>query len=91
MAYENLLLMPSLVAWSNVTPDGDNFLDGGIKEGVDFTFLFICCFVAVPRNQDDSMQILEEIWIPVGSGAIGRLWVSEIGECILLLTNYEGI
>ena len=91
MVYENLLLMRSLGAWSDVTPNGDDFLDGGPKDGDDFTFLFICCFVAVPRNQDDSMQILEETWIPVGSFAIGRLWVPEIGECILLLTDYEGI
>ena len=83
--------MPSLVAWSDVTPDGDDFLDGGPKEEVDFSFLFICCFVTVSRNKDDTMQILKEMSIPGWSFAIGRLWVSEIGDRILLLTDYEGI
>ena len=91
MVHENLLLMSSLVAWSDITLDGDDFLDGGPKDGVDLFFLFICCVVAVPRNQDDSMQILEEMWIPVGSCAIGRLWVPESGDRTCLLTEYEGI
>jgi hypothetical protein len=91
MSYENVLLMPILGAWSNVTPDGDNVLDGGTKDLIDLGFFFICCSVVVPRNQDDSMYVLEEMWIPVGSCAVGRLWVSEIGECIFLLTDYEGI
>ena len=47
--------MSILSAWSDVTPDGDDFLDGGLEDEVDFGFLFICCSVAVPRNQDDSM------------------------------------
>jgi hypothetical protein len=47
--------MSILSAWSDVTPDGDDFLDGGLEDLVYFGFLFICCFVAVPRNQDDSM------------------------------------
>ena len=70
MANENLLLMPVLGAWSDVTPDGVNFLNGGLEDLVDFFFLIICCIVAVSRNQDDSMQILEEVWIPVGGFAI---------------------
>ena len=74
-------------AWSDVTLQGDDFLDGGPKDGVDFFFLFICCVVAVPRNQDDSMQILEELWFPVESFAIVQFWVSEIFECIFLLTH----
>ena len=52
--------MSMLGAWSDVTPDGDDFFDGGPKDLVDFGFLFICCSVAVSRNQDDSMYILEE-------------------------------
>jgi hypothetical protein len=83
--------MSILSAWSDVTRDGDDFLDGGPENEVDFGFLFTCCSVAVPRNQDDSMYILEESWIPVWSFAVGRLWVPEIGERILLLTDYEGI
>ena len=83
--------MSILSAWSDVTPDGDNFLNGGPEDEVDFGFLFICCSVTVPRNQDDSMYILEEMFIPVWSFAVGRLWVPEIGERILLLTDYEGI
>ena len=55
MAYENLLLMPILSAWSDVTPDGDDFLDRVPKDLDDLGFLFICCVVAVARNQDDSM------------------------------------
>ena len=37
------------------------------------------------------MYILEEMFIPVGSFAVGRLWVPESVERILLLTDYEGI
>ena len=91
MAFGNLLLMPILSAWSDVTPDGDDFLDRGPKDCLDLGFLFICCSVAVPRNKDDSMYVLEEMRIPIGSFAVGRLWVIEIGERILLLTGYEGI
>ena len=53
--------MPILGAWSDVTPDSDDFFDGGSKDFVDFGFLFISCSVAVARNQDDSMYILEEM------------------------------
>ena len=91
MGYENLLLMSILGAWSDVTPDSDDFLNGRLEYFFDFVFIFICCFVAVPRNEDDSVYILEEMWIPGGSFAISGRWVSEIGERILLLTAYEGI
>ena len=37
------------------------------------------------------MYVPEEMWIPVGSFAVGRLWVSETAERILFLTDYEGI
>jgi hypothetical protein len=41
---ENLLFMPGLGAWSDVTPNGDDFLDGGRvvvdpKDMLDFGFL----------------------------------------------------
>jgi hypothetical protein len=92
MAYESLLLMRIFVAWSDVTSDGDNVLDRVPKDMIDLGFLFICRSVAVPRNQDDSMYFfLEEMSIPVRSFPVGRLWVSEIVERILLLTDYEGI
>ena len=63
--------MPILGAWSDVTPDGDDFFNRRTKDVVDFAFLIICGFMAIPRNQDDSMQFLQEMWIPVGSFAIG--------------------
>ena len=47
--------------------------------------------MAVSRNQDEPMYILEESWVPVWSHAVRRLWISEIGERILLLTDYEWI
>ena len=37
------------------------------------------------------MYILEEMWIPVGIIAIGRLWVPEIADRIYFLTADEGI
>ena len=83
--------MRILGAWSDITPDGDDFLDGVIKDEVDFGFLFICRSVAIPRDQDDSMYILKEMWIPVGCFAVGRRWIPETGYRILLLTFYEGI
>ena len=54
-ADENLLLVPRLGPWSDVTPDGYDFLDRIPKDELDFGFLFIDRGVAVPRNQDDSM------------------------------------
>jgi hypothetical protein len=54
-ADENLLLMPRLGTWSNVTPDGDDFLERRPEDFIDFGFLFIFCGMAVPRNQDESM------------------------------------
>jgi hypothetical protein len=83
--------MPTRIAWSDITPDVDDFLDRGPKEFVDFGFLYIYCSVAVPSNEDDSMYVAEEMWIPVGIFAVDRLWVPETGERILLLTDNEGI
>ena len=83
--------MPILGAWSDVTPEGNNVFDRGPKDSIDLGFLFICRSVAVPRNQDDSMYVLEEMRIPVRSFPVSRLWVSEIVERITLLTDYERI
>jgi len=83
-------------AWSDVTPDGKDFLDGAqgsvdLEESVDLGFLFLDCGMAVSRDQDDTVYILEEMFIPIRSHLVALEWVPKLVDRILLLTDQEGV
>ena len=87
--------MCGLSSWSDITLKGDDLLDGRERKAhaenlFDLELLLPNRIVALPRDEDDTMDIFEEIAVPVRI-PIGFLGVAKVSDSVFLLTNYEWV
>lgn len=87
--------MSRFISWSDITLKGDNLPDGRMRrvhaeDVFDLALLLPNRLVALPRDEDNAMDFLEEMAIPVRV-PIGFLGVAKVGDGVLLLTKYEWV
>jgi hypothetical protein len=87
--------MCGLVSWSDITSKGDDLLNRCMwrvhpEDMLDFEPLLLNSDIALSRDEDNAMDFLEEMVIPVRF-PIGFLGVAEGVDGVLLLADYEGI
>ena len=87
--------MSGFSSWSDITLKGDDLLDGRKRMAhaenlFDLGLLLPNRIVALPRDEDNAMDIFEEMAVPVRV-SIGFLGVAKVKGSVYLLTNYEWV